>query len=121
MFLLIKGLYTMFKSPSIKTLETIFGANAAKAKALLRMNRDQLLQTKIGAARMAECYHAPTTQDIRMECLNDLGNFDGVEYFETNKGGCMYLNAGDTYTPTLVRHNGAYRVCSWGDIAEKHT
>jgi len=111
----------MFKSPSIKTLKTIFGANASKAKAILRMSREQLLQTKIGAARMAECYHPPTTQDIRMECLNELGDFYGVEYFETNKGGCMYLNAGDTYILTLVRHNGAYRVTTWGDIAEKHT
>ena len=110
----------MFKSPSIKTLQTIFGANAAKAKALLRMNREQLLQTKIGAARMSECYSAPTTQDIRMECLNALGDFYGVEYFETKKGWCMYLNSGDTYNLTLVRFNGSYRVTSWGDIAERH-
>jgi hypothetical protein len=32
----------------------------------------------------------------------------------------MYLNAGDTYVPTLVRFQGSYRITSWGDIAEKN-
>lgn len=108
------------RSPSIKALRTIFGDNAKQAKALLLMNREQLLHTSVGKARADECYHPPTTQDIRMECLNALGGFYGVECFDTRKGLCMYLNAGDTYTPTLIRFNGAYRVACWGDIAEKH-
>jgi len=112
------------RSPSIKSLSTIFGDNAKQAKALLLMSREQLLRTPIGAARVAEFCHAPeylTTQDIRMECLNALGDFHGVEGFDTKRGECLYLNAGDTYTPTLVRFNGAYRIASWGDIAERHT
>lgn len=109
----------MLRSPSIKSLRSIFGDNAKQAKALLTMNREQLIRTAVGAARVAECYHPPLTQDIRMECLNALGGFYGVECFDTRKGLCMYLNAGDTYTPTLVRFNGAYRVACWGDIAEK--
>ena len=108
------------RSPSIKALRALFGDNAKQAKALLLMNREQLLRTPVGAARVAECYHAPNTQDIRMECLNALGDFHGVEGFDTKRGECMYLNAGDTYTPTLVRFNGAYRIASWGDIAERH-
>tara|TARA_R110000868_G_scaffold30712_4_gene113280 strand:+ start:6785 stop:7123 length:339 start_codon:yes stop_codon:yes gene_type:complete len=110
----------MIRSPSIKALKPIFGDNAKQAKALLIMTRAQLMQTPIGAALVAECYHAPSTQDIRMECLNDLGDFDGVEGFETIKGECLYLNAGDTYTPTLVRFNCAYRVACWGDVAERY-
>lgn len=55
-----------------------------------------------------------------MECLNALGGFHGVEGMDTKKGECLYLNAGDTYTPTLVRFNGAYRIACWGDIAEKY-
>lgn len=109
------------RSPSIQSLRTIFGENAKQAKALLLMTREQLLRMPVGAARVAECYHAPTTQDIRMECLNALGDFHGVEGFDTKRGECLYLNAGDTYTPTLVRFNGAYRIASWGDIAERHT
>ena len=109
------------RSPSIKSLSTIFGDNAKQAKALLLMSREQLIRTTVGAARVAECHHAPTTQDIRMECLNALGDFHGVEGFDTKRGECLYLNAGDTYTPTLVRFNGAYRIASWGDIAERYT
>jgi hypothetical protein len=108
------------RTPSIKTLKTIFGDNAKQAKALLNMTREQLLETAVGDARLAECYHAPSTADLRMECLNALGDFHGVEHFHTKKGGCLYLNAGDTYTLTLVRFNGAYRVSCWGDIAERH-
>ena len=110
----------MLRSPTIKSLKTIFGENAPRAKSLLRMNRDQLLRTPIGAARAAECYNPPSTQDIRMECLNALGDFHGVEGFETHRGWCLYLNAGDTYTPTLVRFNLSYRIACWGDIAERH-
>jgi len=108
------------RTPSVKALKTIFGDNAKRAKALLGMTRDQLLEVPAGAARLAECYHGPSTPDIRMHCLNDLGGFYGVECFDTDKGPCMYLNAGDTYTPTLVRFNDSYRVVCWGDIAERH-
>jgi len=110
----------MLRSPSISALKTLFGENAPRAKALLRMNRDQLLRTPIGAARAAECYHPPSTQDIRMECLNVLGEFHGVEGFDTKNGECLYLNAGDTYTPTLIRFGSSYRITTWGDIAERH-
>ena len=110
----------MLRSPSIKSLKTLFGENAPRAKALLRMNREQLLRTPIGAVLAAQCYNPPSTQDIRMECLNALGDFYGVESLDTKKGECLYLNAGDTYAATLVRFNGAYRITCWGDIAERH-
>lgn len=108
------------RTPSIKTLRLIFGDNAKQAKALLTMSRYQLIDTPIGQARYQEFYHRPTTADIRMECLNALGNFHGVEGFDTRKGLCMYLNAGDTYTPTLIYFDGSYRVACWGDVAERH-
>jgi hypothetical protein len=108
------------KTPSINKLSEIFGEKAKQAKEILLMNREQLIKLPAGAARVDECYHAPTTQDIRMECLNALGDFHGVEGFDTKQGECLYLNAGDTYAPTLVRINGHYRVTSWGDIAESH-
>ena len=111
-------------TPSIKKLREIFGANAADAKRILQMTRAQLLTLPAGAARERECYNPPQTWDIRMECLNELGDFSGVEGVDiTVQGervGVEYLNAGDTYTPTLVRFNGRYRVSSWGDIAERY-
>lgn len=109
------------RTPSIKALREIFGDNAKQAKALLTMTRLELLETPRGAARAAECYFPPLTYDIRLECLNELGGFHGVEAFKTRKDYCHYLNAGDTYTPTLIYFNGHYRVACWGDIAEKHS
>ena len=46
---------SMIRSPSVKALRQLFGADAPKAKALLLMTRAQLLQTPVGAARLAEC------------------------------------------------------------------
>ena len=45
----------------------------------------------------------------------------GIEAFDTRRGVCWYLNAGDTYTVTLLHFQGRYRIGCWGDIAERHT
>ena len=55
----------MMRTPSIKTLSTVFD-NPAEAKRILRMSRAQLLETSAGAARNAECYNPPKTYDLRM-------------------------------------------------------
>ena len=108
-------------TPSIKTLRQVFGDKAPMAKTILRMSRAQLLELPAGAARLSECYHAPKTYDIRLHCLDALGETFGVESFQLSDGTyCDYLNNGDTYTPPLLRVHGRYRVCSWGDIAERH-
>jgi hypothetical protein len=53
--------------------------------------------------------------------LNELAGTHGIESFETRRDGwCDYLNAGDTYAPTLVWFRGKYRVTTWGDIAERY-
>ena len=106
--------------PSIKTLNQVFGDKAKQARAILEMTRSQLENLPAGAARVAECYHAPSTADVRMHCLDALGESSGVESFELRDGSyCDYLNTGDTYSPTLIRVHGHYRVGCWGDIAEK--
>jgi hypothetical protein len=107
-------------TPSIKKLAEVFGENAKQAKAVLVMTRSELLEIPAAAARDAECYHRPATSDLRLTVLNDLAGTYGVEAFETDKGWCEYLNAGDTYAATLVRFNGKYRVACWGDIAERY-
>ena len=108
------------KTPSIKRLELLFGEDAKNAKFLLTMTRSELLQVPAGIALLAQCHNLPMTSDIRMECLNALGGFHGVEGFETKKGYCIYLNAGDTYAPTLLKFNGNYIISTWGDIAERY-
>ena len=52
----------------------------------------------------------------------DLGTF-GVEYIPEGHNmrspAIEYLNAGDTYTDTLLYVNGRFRVGCWGDIVER--
>lgn len=107
--------------PSIRTLRVVFGERAREARAILEMNRAQLEALPAGEARVRECYHPPATYDLRMTCLDALGETFGVESFQLRDGSfCDYLNSGDSYTPTLLRVHGSYRVACWGDIAEKH-
>lgn len=106
--------------PSVRTLRQVFGENAKQARQILKMSRRELEELPAGAARVVGCYHPPATSDLRLTCLDALAGTCGVEAFETRRDGwCEYLNAGDTYAPTLVRFRGRYQVTSWGDIAER--
>jgi hypothetical protein len=114
----------MTRLPSIKTLRAVFQDRAPEARRILEMRRDQLEAHPVGAARLAKCYHAPTTLDLRMTVLNalDTGLY-GVEGFDLGRrngdtGTVWYLNAGDVYVATIVYWNGTYRVESWGDRVE---
>ena len=112
----------MHRIPSIKTLTPVFGDKASEARKILGMTRSELEAMPAGATRLAECYHPPKTYDLRLTCLDALcdGSY-GVEAFQLRDGSyCDYLNTGDTYTPTLVRFRGSYRVACWGDIADHH-
>lgn len=114
--------------PSIKTLESAFLGRGKELRKALEMNRRQLAEHPAGAARIAECYHPPKTYDVRMHVLDAIAETCGVEYLEgkhdtfTENTGWYYLNAGETYAPTIVRscESGSYRVCSWGDLVERH-
>lgn len=106
--------------PSIKTLGIVFGDKARDARAILEMTRVELESLPAGAARVRECWNPPSTADVRMTCLDALGASYGVEGFELRDGAwCTYLNTGDTYSPTLLRVRGRYRVGCWGDVAER--
>ncbi len=106
-------------TPSIKTLQTVGVTleQAKQAKRILQMSRADLEQLPAGAARLAECYHPPSTADLRMTCLDAVMGTCGVEGCQTDKGEWVtYLNAGDTYAPTIVRYRRRYRVACWGDL-----
>lgn len=106
--------------PSIKTLALIFGDEAREARHILEMDRSELMTLPACIERARGCYHEPKTWDLRMHALDALGRFSGVEAFQLRDGDwCEYLNAGDTYAPTLLRVRGRYRVGCWGDIAER--
>lgn len=113
--------------PSIAKLAEIFEHRAAEARAILEANRATLETLPAGAARVRECYHPPSTADIRMHCLDAIcDGSHGVESFQLDDGSwCDYLNTGDTYSVTLLRVSSprtgrySYRVGCWGDIAER--
>lgn len=110
-----------FRSPSISAIESAFPGKGKEAKAIFGMRRSELESLPAGEARVRECYHAPSTSDVRLHCLDALLETFGIEAFQTRNGTLVeYLNNGDTYTPTIVRMNGHYRIASWGDIAETH-
>lgn len=110
--------------PSIRTLRAVFADRAPEARRILEMTRADLLAHPVGAARAAECYHPPTTFDLRMTVLNSLDSgLHGVEGFNLHRRdgtseALYYLNTGDTYTGTIVFWSGRYRVESWGDRVE---
>lgn len=109
----------MLRKPSTKTLSAVFD-DPKKARAVFEMNRAQLLETEAGAARYKECHHPPKTYDLRLHVLDalDSGLF-GLESVQSTGGEyAEYLNAGDTYTPTVIYWRGAYRVQSIGDFVE---
>lgn len=51
------------------------------------------------------------------ERYSDLGTF-GVE--GSTQPDIQYLNSGDSYESTIVFWRGRFRVCCWGDIAERY-
>jgi len=110
------------RSPSVKALEGAFPGQGARLKQILTMSRDALDELPAGDARNRECYHRPTTSDVRLHCLNaEVEGCFGVESFQTKKGEWVeYLNTGETYAATICRFRGNYLISSWGDLAEKH-
>lgn len=110
-----------FRSPSIKSLESAFPGKGKELKTIFRMSREQLESLPAGEKRVRECYNPPDTSDIRLCCLDACAETCGVESFQTKRGEWVeYLNAGETYAPTIIRFRGNYRVECWGDIAERH-
>ena len=109
------------RTPSIKSLRAITD-NPRRIKAILQMSRAELEELPAGAARVRECYSRPATFDLRMHCLDaELPGMFGLEFITLRNGEeIAYLNAGDTYTPTLLKWRGNYYVRDWGSIVERY-
>lgn len=108
------------RTPSVKTLSTIFDDNAKQAKRFLTCDRKTLLAESQAASNcQMQSYERQPTYYLRLIALNDLGDFHGVEYCETQEGDVVeYLNAGDTYNATLIFWRGRWRVTTLGDFIE---
>lgn len=61
--------------------------------------------------------------ELKMLMADELCETCGVEYIprgsNSKSPSIEYLNAGDTYTTTLLWTRGSYRVGCWGDIVER--
>lgn len=112
----------MNRLPSIKTLSTIFGDNAKKARAILELKSTagQLSEFKSVQDARKLAYNALSRRHVKLLALSELGEFYGPEAIETEDGEewADYLNAGDTYTPTLIFWRGNWRVQDLGSFLE---
>lgn len=109
----------MARLPSIKAMSAVF-ADAKQARKILEMTRAELENLPASVARIKACYNPPSTEDLRLHCLDALeSGLYGVEAIESSDGAYAdYLNAGDVYAPTLIYWNGSYRVQSLADFVE---
>jgi hypothetical protein len=109
----------MANLPSIKTLATIFADNAKKARAILEMDKNELLDLPENDHFVRSSYNTPSHDALILNALNELGDFHGVEAISNDDGEYLeYLNAGDTYAGTLIYWRGNYRVTTIGDMVE---
>jgi hypothetical protein len=126
--------------PSIKTLKSIT-SHPRELRKLLEVNTLGELWKYLDADRpfgprskfsggfestrrwVRQCYNTPNLHDTRMDMMDTLCRTCGVEYIPRGRGAkspaIEYLNAGDTYTDTLLYIEGRYRVGCWGDIVER--
>jgi hypothetical protein len=71
------------------------------------------------------CYNMPSSQDMRMEAINEAMGGYGVESIGDfdifpPRVHLEYVNTGDTYSATVVRRsNGRYVLSTWGDEYER--
>lgn len=114
---------TVQNAPSLKTLRAVVGNEgepAAKAlRAIFKMPYAQLRELPAAAEYRRECSGRPMKYMVRLSALNAAGRFHGIESMESVNGEyAEYLNAGETYTPTIIYWRGRYRVQSMGDFVE---
>jgi len=104
--------------PSIKTLSAIFD-DPKTARGILDGSIDPESVSEWARDYVSKCYHHPPNYLVKMYALDQIGGFFGVEYAEHSTQGFYYLNAGDTYAPTLVRRGpNRYQVTTIGGVIE---
>jgi hypothetical protein len=132
----------MTRAPSIKTLCTlkdVTSETARKIRTVIKLESraelEDYAERFMPRTRdwLMRCYHRPSAGNLRAAMLDELLMTHGVEYLFKGSEGlaghcsmpsdellCEYLNAGDTYAPTLLQTGGRWVVGCWGDIAERH-
>lgn len=121
--------------PSVKTIQNGIGIDRATARVVRGLMDGTISPDEERFAHTAEwvsrCYHMPRLHERVMSAINETIRGSGVEALELEPGSFAncdrnaeywdYVNLGDTYKTTVMRHSrtGKFRVCCWGDIAER--
>lgn len=110
------------KSPSVKALEFVFGADAKKAKAIFKFSRRELEEHPANQEMVRLSHGKHDESYLILRALNHLGERDGchgVEFMSTdNDQFAEYINVGDTYVDTVIYWQGQFRIQCLGDFVE---
>ena len=110
------------KSPSVKALEVVFGADAKKAKAIFKFSRKELEEHPANEELIRLSHGKHDVAYLILRALNHLGEREGccgVEYKSTDRDiFAEYINVGDTYVDTIIYWQGNFRVQCLGDFTE---
>lgn len=104
-------------------LRPLFGDMSLEAIRILSLTEREDLEELPGVREWMKGLYNPhrvSVRDMKLQALNQLGGFHGVESFDTPDGPCEYLNAGNAYSQTILVHGGKWIVGCWGDIAERY-
>lgn len=110
--------------PSVKTLSRVAGDRAKELRELLERKRKTRDYRSVQDWER-QCYNKPRYGERLMYAINEILNGYGVECL-TREGEIApeyeYINMGDTYALTILRHVETERVIvsTMGDIAERH-
>lgn len=98
----------MVRIPSAKTIAIALQLPKDTAKAIRK-------QLELGYEHGAFITHS-------LKQINELLNGHGIERIPKGNGdnspAIVYVNRGDSYTPTILFYRGAFHVGCWGDIVE---
>ena len=119
-----------YRAPSIARLLAIGCEHPDIARAVWKCEKrhqlDDLMEGKMAEMIDDLCrpfYTQPSFVYLKMLLIDKLGGYSGVEYLITPAGySVTYLNAGDTYTPTLAHLRGSrdLTIDCLGDIVTRH-
>lgn len=121
--------------PSVKALTSAFDLTAAQANQIRDVMRKYVpLPCKCGRENdpgsadaypynVCRYYHDGKHRYSRMAAIDKLLGTHGVEFVgaghNSKSPAFYYCNAGDTYTVTILKVNGRFRIGTWGDIVER--
>ena len=122
---------------SAKRIEETFSVSAFRANLALLVIRGRVdpenhpARFPRTADWIRQCYHAPSTSEIKLSALDELLQTYGVEplrvpgvWVDRYHGDVVasYLNTGDTYRLTLLldHESRRWKLTSWGDWLERY-